>query len=87
MKDLLKLLAWLVNKLDITFKIHGTSEIRQKYPHLNRIEFPQLKDLDVTILIRTDHADFLLHREFRVERDGEQMAFKTKLGWVVMGGN
>ena len=49
------------------------------------MEFPELKDLDVTILIGTDHADLLLHRELRVERDGEPMVVKTKLSWVLMG--
>ena len=50
MKDSSKLSAWLVNNLDILFKRCDTFEIKQKHPHLNRIEFPQLKDLDVTIL-------------------------------------
>ena len=44
-----------------------------------------MKDLDVTILIGTDHADLLLHRELRVGRDGEPMAVKTKLDCVLMG--
>ena len=50
MKDSSKLSAWLLNNLDILFKRYDTFEIKQKYPHLNRIEFPQLKDLDVTTL-------------------------------------
>ena len=87
MKDPSKLSAWLVKNLDIPFKRYDTSEIKQKYPHLNRIEFPQLKAVDVTILIGTDHAKLLLHREFRVRRDAEPMAVKTKLGWVLMGGS
>ena len=87
MKDSPKLSVWLVNNLDIPYKKYDTSEIKQKYPQFNGIEFPQLKDLDVTIFIGTDHADFLLHREFRVGRDGEPMAVKTKLGWVLMRGS
>ena len=79
MKDSSKLSARLVNILDITFKRYDTSEIKQKYPHLNGIKFPQLKDLDVKILIGTGHADLLLHRELRVGRDGEPMAVETKL--------
>ena len=79
MKDSSKLSAWLVNNLDISFKRYDTSEIKKKYPHLNGIEFPQLKDLNVTILIGTDHVDLLLHRELRVGRDGEPIAVETKL--------
>ena len=70
----------------MSFKRYGTFKIEQKYSHLNGIEFPRLKDLGVTILIGTHHADLLLHREFRAGRDGEPMAIKTKLGWVLMEG-
>ena len=77
----------LVNNLDIPFKEYDTSELKQKYPHLNRIEFPQLKDLDVTILISKVHTDLLLHREFRAGRDGEPMAVKVKLDWMSMEGS
>ena len=87
MKDSSKLSSWLVNNLDIPFKRYDTSELKQKYPHSNGIEFPQLKDLDVTISIGIDHADLLLHREFLVGRDGEPMGVKMKFGWVLMGGN
>ena len=86
-KDSSKLSVWLVKNLDTPFKRYDTSELKQKYPHLNGIEFPQLKDLNVTILIGRDHADLLLHREFRVGRDGEPMAVKARLGWLLMGGS
>ena len=87
MKDSSKLSVWLVNNLDIPCKKYDTSEIKQKYPQFNGIEFPQLKNLDVTIFIGTDHADLLLHREFHVGRDGEPMTVKTKLGRVLMRGS
>ena len=80
MKNSSKLSSWLVNNLDILFKRHPRSKLKQKYPHLNGIEFPKLKDLYVTILIGTDYADLLFHRELRVGRDGKPMAVKTKLG-------
>ena len=85
-KDLSKLSVWLLKNLDMSFKRYDTFEIEQKYPHLNGIEFPRLKDLGVTILIGTDHADLLLHREFCAGRDVKPMATKTKLGWVLMEG-
>lgn len=56
------------------------------YPYLNGIEFPRLKDLGETKPIGSDHGDLLLHREFRVGRDGESMAVKMKLVWVLMEG-
>ena len=45
-----------------------------------------LKDSDVTLLIGTDHADLLLHRDFCQGQNGEPTAVKTALGWVLMGG-
>ena len=44
-----------------------------------------LKNLDITILISTDHADTLLHRKLCFGRDEEPMELKTKLDWVLMG--
>ena len=78
MKDSLKLSAWLVNNLDIPFKKSDTSEIKKKYPHLNGIEFPRLKDLGI-ILIGAVHADPLLLSELSVGRNGEPLAVNTKL--------
>ena len=38
-------------------------------------------------LIATDYADLLLHREFHFGRNGEPMAAKAKLSWMLMGGS
>ena len=46
-----------------------------------------MKDSDFTLLIGTDHADLLLHRDFRQRQNGEPTALKLTLGWVVMGGS
>ena len=45
-----------------------------------------MKDSDVTLLIGTDHADLLLHKDIRQGQNGEPTAVKTTLGWVLMGG-
>ena len=85
MKNSSKLSAWLINSLDIPFKRYDTSEIKQRYQHLNGIEFPPQRDLHITILIGIDHADHLLPREICGRRDGEPMPFSTKSGWLLMG--
>ena len=54
--------------------------------HLKDIDFP-VKDSDVTLLIGTDHADLLLHKDIRQGQYGEPTAVKTTLGWVLMGGS
>ena len=50
------------------------------HPHLKDIDFPLLKDSDVTLLIGTDHANLLLHRDFRQGQNGDATAVKTRLG-------
>lgn len=87
MKNLSKLSTWLVNNLDTPIKIYDISTMKQRYPHLNGIEFPCKKDLDVTILIGTDHTDLSSQGEFHAGRGREPMAVTTKLDWVLKGVN
>ena len=85
--------AWVVHNLKIPFNRYDVSEIKKKkkkkkiHPHLKDTDFPVLKDSDVTLLIGTDHANVLLHRDFRQGQNGEPTAVKTTLGWVLMGGS
>ena len=79
--------AWVVHNLKILFNRHDVSEIKKIHPHLKYPDFPVFKDSDVTLLIDTDHANVLLHRDFRQGQNGEQTAVKTTLGWVLMEGS
>ena len=79
--------AWKVQNLKIPFNRYDVSEIKKIHPHLKDIDFPVLKDSDVTLLLGTDHADALLHRDFLQGQNGKPTAVKTTLGWVFMGGN
>ena len=72
--------AWVVHNLKIPFNRYDVSEIKKIHPHLKDIDFPVLKDSDVTLLIGADHADLLLHRDFRQGQNGEPTAVKTTLG-------
>ena len=38
-------------------------------------------------MIGTDHANLLLHRDFRQGQNGEPIAVKMRLAWVLMGGS
>ena len=79
--------AWIVHNLKIPFNRYDISEIKKIHPHLKDIDFPILKDSDVTLLKGTDHADLLLHRDFRQGQNGEPRPVKTTLNWVLMGGS
>ena len=46
-----------------------------------------MKDSNVTLLIGTDHADLLLHRDFRLGQNEELAAVKMTLRWVLMEGS
>ena len=46
-----------------------------------------MKNLEVTLLIGTDHTDLLFHRDFRQRQNGEPTAVKTTLVCVLMGGS
>ena len=81
-----KISAWVVHNLEIPFNRYDVSEIKKIHPHLKDINFPVLKDSDVT-LIGTHHADLLLHRDFRQGHNVGPTAVKITLGWVLMGGN
>ena len=79
--------TWVVHNLKIPFNQYDVSEIKKIHPHLKDIDFPVLKDSDVTLLIGTDHAHLLLHRDFRQGQNEESTAVKTTLDWVLMGGS
>ena len=85
--DCTQISAWIVHNLKISFNRYDISEIKKIYPHLKDIDFPILKDSDVTLLKGTDHADLLLHRDFRQGQNGEPAAVKTTLNCVLMGGS
>ena len=79
--------AWVVHNLKIPFNRYDVSEIKKIHSHLKDIDLPLLKDSDVTLLIGTDHANLLLHRDFRQGQNRDPTAVKTTLGWVLMGGS
>ena len=79
--------AWVVHNFKIPFNRYDVSEIKKIHPPLKDFDFPVLNDSDVTLLIGTDHADLLLHRDFHQGKNGEPTVVKTTLGWVIMGGS
>ena len=69
------------------FNGYDVSAIKKIHQHLKEIDFPVLKDSNVTLLIGTDCTDVLLHRDSYEGQNGEPTAVKTALGWVLMGGS
>ena len=82
-----QIFAGVVHNLKVPFNRYDTLEIKKIHPHLKDIDFQVLKGSDVKLLIGADHANLLLHRDFRQGQNGDPTAVKTTLGWVLMGGS
>ena len=78
--------AWVVQDLQLPTSQITSKEMKQKWPHLHDIEFPPPNNNDVTILIGADMPHLLLHLDYKVGKQNDPVAIKTKLGWVLMGG-
>ena len=57
-----------------------------KYEHLHDISLPKTSQGDVTVLIGLHHPELFLLQEFKIGKQGDPVAVKTKLGWMLMGG-
>ena len=53
-----QIFAWVVHNLNIPFNQYDVSEIKKMHPHLKELDFPVLKDSDVTLIIGTDHQTY-----------------------------
>ena len=65
---------------------YNANEIKNRYQHLRDIPFYDINDNNVGLLIGTNYADLLIHRDFRVRDPGDPTAVKTVLGWVLVRG-
>ena len=75
--------VWVVHNLKIPFNRYDLSEIKTIHPNLKDIDFPLLKDSDVTLLIGADHTNLLLHRDFRQGQNGDPTA--VKITYIKLG--
>ena len=82
-----KIKAWVVDDLNIPKVQYNINEIKRKYTHLTKVNFPEFKEKDVQLLIGTNYIDLLLHQDYIKGKEGEPIAIKTALGWTLVGGN
>ena len=71
--------AWVVSDLDIKCQ-------PMIFDHLRHLDLPSLNPGGVSLLVRTDFPQLLLHRNFKSGESHQPFAVKTLLGWVLMGG-
>ena len=61
-------------------------KLKQKWPHLQGIDFPKIAGRQkVDLLVGSDHPELTLALEERVGKVGEPVARKTPLGWTCVG--
>ena len=80
--------AYVVDELNICPNKVNIAGLKGKYPHLQNIYYlPLLQDRDseVGILIGTDHADLLIHKEFCKRNLNEPVAVRYSLGLMLIG--
>ena len=64
---------------------YDANEIKNQYQHLRDIPFCDINDDNVGLLIGTNYADLLIHRDFRVGDPEDPLVVKTVLGWMLVG--
>lgn len=77
--------AHTVKALELSVQSINAASMIKKYPHLKGITLESYSHVKPRILIGVDNGKLGLPRGFREGRDGEPIATKTKLGWVVHG--
>ena len=61
------------------------NEVCSKYPHLQRINFPQLENNKIQVLLGIDATQYILEREFLQGPKNTPFAIRSLLGWTITG--
>ena len=77
--------AYTASHLDLPTVKYDAKEIKNQYQHLRDIPFSGINDDNVGLLIGTNYADLLIHRDFRAGDPRDPIAVKTVLGWMLVG--
>jgi hypothetical protein len=77
--------AWTVNKLPVSKRCIPTTQDVSRWSHLEGIEFPELKNQNVTLIIGSDVPEAHWALDQRRGRRKEPYAVKTLLGWTLLG--
>ena len=66
----------------------NTDKLKKCYNHLAGIQFtPFDKNSEISVLIGADNPMLHMYTDVHVGKENEPVALKTKLGWVIFGGN
>ena len=77
--------TWKVLNLNIRHHSYNIKSLKETYSYLKDINLPNNEPTDVTLVIRADFPELVLHEKHTAGKSGEPYAIKTKPGWVLMG--
>ena len=61
------------------------NEVCSKYPQLQHINFPQLENNKIQVLLGIDATQYILEQEFLQGPKNTPFAFRSLLGWTITG--
>ena len=80
--------AWIVDSMKLPSQRINTDKLKNYYEHLAGIQFtPFDKSSEISVLIGADNPMLHMYTDVRIGKKPEPVALKTKLGWVIFGGN
>ena len=75
-----KISAYTENQLNVLDNKINISNLKKQFLHVRDINFPTFQSSEVTLVIGTNYADFLIYKDFRVGKDREPLAVEILLG-------
>ena len=74
-------------KIDIknAWPVPNLKSLKETCTYLKDINLPNIEPTDITLVIRADFPELVLHEKHIAGKSEEPYAIKTKLGWVLMG--
>ena len=80
--------AWIVDSMKLPSHRITTYKLKNCYNHLADIQFtPFDKSSEISVFIGADDPMLHMYTDVRVGKENEPVALKTKLAWVLFGGN
>ena len=73
--------SWHFNDAPVT----QLNEVSSKYPHLQHINFPQLENNKIQVLLGIDATQYIVEREFLQGPKYIPFAIRSLLGWTITG--
>ena len=79
--------AWAVKDLTIPLKHVKVSKSVEQWPHLQQMCFPEVQRKKISVSLGTNIQEVFIPLDVRKGKPNEPLAFKSCLGWSILGGS